>query len=349
MRATEHDSNFPTQVAIPMNEVMIEAQGLTKRYDGVVALNKVSMEVRRGEVLGFLGPNGAGKSTTMKILTCYTAPSEGTAKVNGCDIFENPLGVRSAIGYLPESTALYQDMLVLEYLQFVAEMRGIRGGAQRKRIKKVVEETDLGNVFAQEIGTLSKGYKQRVGLAQALIHEPPILILDEPMSGLDPNQAVEIRDLIKDIGRSRTVILSTHNLSEVQVACDRVLIIAQGGIVANDTPQHLAERSGRPLYRVTLQKQQGLASDRVEKVLGQISGADSVRLVASDETDALQFEVAPSAAQDLRADIFAAAVANDYTLLGLQREGGSLEQVFRQLTANSKTNTPAPSSDSAAA
>ena len=220
-----------------MSDVMIEARDLTKRYDGVLALDHVSMSVRKGEVLGFLGPNGAGKSTTMKILTCFTAPSEGTAKLNGFDILDQSLEVRASIGYLPESTALYPDMLVLEYLEFIAEMRGVVATERRKQLKVVVEETGLGDVLGKDIRALSKGYRQRVGLAQALVHRPPILILDEPMSGLDPNQAVEIRDLIKDIGRKRTVILSTHNLAEVQVACDRVRLDL-GGWEAEDIFAH---------------------------------------------------------------------------------------------------------------
>jgi ABC-2 type transport system ATP-binding protein len=224
------------RIEAPMSEVMIEARELTKRYDGVLALDKVSMKVHRGEVLGFLGPNGAGKSTTMRILTCFTAATEGSASVNGKDVLDDPLAVRASIGYLPESNPLYHDMLVLEYLQFVGEVRGLEKAEAHKRLKEVVEETGLGDVFAKSIRTLSKGYRQRVGLAQALMHKPPILILDEPMSGLDPNQAVEIRDLIKDVGRERTVILSTHNLAEVQVACSRVLIISKGKLVADDTP-----------------------------------------------------------------------------------------------------------------
>lgn len=315
-----------------MSEVMIEAHGLTKRYEDFVALDGVDMSVRRGEVLGFLGPNGAGKSTTMKILTCYTAPSAGTAKVHGYDIFDNSLEVRQSIGYLPESTALYSDMLVLEYLQFMAEMRGIRGKQRTDRVRKVIEETHLEQVFAKEIRTLSKGYKQRVGLAQALIHEPPILILDEPMSGLDPNQAVEIRDLIKDIGRSRTVILSTHNLAEVQVACDRVLIIAKGRIVADDTPQGLLARSGKPRFLVALQQNDDTTAQACAEALGQLPAVDSVRLVDAAQPGEWHYEVLPETDEDLRAPLFQAAVTHGYTLLGLRREGHNLEQVFRELT-----------------
>jgi ABC-2 type transport system ATP-binding protein len=315
-----------------MNDVMIEAQGLTKIYEGTTAIENVSMQVRRGEVLGFLGPNGAGKSTTMKILTCFTSPTAGTARVNGCDITGDSLGVRRSLGYLPESTALYTDMLVLDYLEFAAEMRGITGEAVRKRLKAVVEETGLGDVIAKQIRALSKGYKQRVGLAQSLIHEPPILILDEPMSGLDPNQAVEIRDLIKDIGRSRTVILSTHNLAEVQVACNRVLIISKGRIVADDTPEGLRDRAGKSRCVITVLKQpEDNFAKLCEATLKSLPGVERARLI-EDEDGELSFEVLPRGNDDLRPLLFKAAVDRGYTLLGLVREGQNLEQVFRELT-----------------
>ena len=320
-----------------MTDVMLEAHDLVKRYDGVLALDKVSMEVRKGEVLGFLGPNGAGKSTTMKILTCFTAPSEGTAKVHGFDILTDALGVRKSIGYLPESTALYHDMLVVEYLEFAAEMRGIKGADVRKRLKAVVEETGLGDVITKEIRALSKGYRQRVGLAQALIHEPPILILDEPMSGLDPNQAVEIRDLIKDIGRLRTVVLSTHNLAEVQVACNRVLIISKGRIVADDTPAGLQDRAGksRCVFSVLKTGDAGFAN-QVESAIASVGSAERVRKLISDEGE-LSFEVFPKGNEDLRPVLFKLAVDKGYTLVGLRREGQNLEQVFRELTTTPTT------------
>ncbi len=320
-----------------MTDVMLEAHNLVKRYDGVLALDHVSMEVRRGEVLGFLGPNGAGKSTTMKILTCFTSPSEGTAKVHGFDILSDSLGVRRSIGYLPESTALYHDMLVLEYLEFAAEMRGISGSDVRKRVKLVVEETGLGDVITKEIRALSKGYRQRVGLAQALIHEPPILILDEPMSGLDPNQAVEIRDLIKDIGRERTVVLSTHNLAEVQVACNRVLIISKGRIVADDTPAGLQDRAGKSRCVVSVLKS-GDASfaNQVEATFSSVPAAERVRRLPGEEGE-LSFEVFPKGNEDLRPLLFKAVVDKGYTLVGLRREGQNLEQVFRELTTGAPT------------
>ena len=313
-----------------MNEAMIEARELTKRYDDVLALDKVSMTVRRGEVLGFLGPNGAGKSTTMKILTCFTAPTEGGASVNGHDIQGDSIAARACIGYLPENNPLYPDMVVLDYLQFVAEVRGIDKAEAKKRIKVVVEETGLGSVFPKQIRTLSKGFRQRVGLAQALLHEPPLLILDEPMSGLDPNQAVEIRDLIKDVGRERTVILSTHNLAEVQVACSRVLIISKGKIVADDTPDGLRDRAGKNRFVVSVLDSNG-AADKGEATLRALGGVDRVRRLESEGGEQ-RFEVLPKGTDDLRPALFRAAVDSGLTLVGLAREGQNLEQVFRELT-----------------
>jgi ABC-2 type transport system ATP-binding protein len=237
-----------------MSDVMIEAKSLTKRYGDVTALQKVSFEVKKGEVLGFLGPNGAGKTTTMKILTCFIAPTTGTAKVNGCDVFEDPIGVRSSLGYLAESNPLYTEMLVLEFLQWIAKMRGLEGDKRTKRLKKVVEETGIGDVIGKEIRALSKGYRQRVGLASTLLHEPPILILDEPMSGLDPNQTVEIRELIREIGRERTVIFSTHSMAEAEKTCDRLMIITKGQIVADDTAEGLRRSAGNKKYFATFSK-----------------------------------------------------------------------------------------------
>lgn len=324
-----------------MTDLMIEARDLRKRYGPVEALTDVSFDVRKGEVLGFLGPNGAGKSTTMKILTCFIAPTEGTAKVNGADIFDDPVGVRSAIGYLPESTPLYTEMLVLEYLEFVAKMRGYKGEEAYRRIRRAVEQTSLGDVIAKEIRALSKGYRQRVGLAQALVHEPPILILDEPMSGLDPNQAAEIRDLIKEIGRERTVILSTHNLSEVHVTCNRVLIVANGRIVADDTPEQLEARAGKPRFLATFQCSESSQRSTIQAALSKIDGTDEVRSLDSDEGEAT-FDLLPKGDDDLRAAIFQAAVSSELVLLGLERRGENLESIFRGLTLG---NGEGPSSE----
>lgn len=315
-----------------MSDVMIEARELSKQYPGaarpVTAVDKVSFEIRRGEVTGFLGPNGAGKTTTMKILTCFIAPTAGTARVNGADVWEDPTAVRTAIGYLPESTPLYTEMMVYEYLQWAARMRGLKGERASHRLKIAVEQTGLGDVIAKEIRALSKGYRQRVGLAQALMHEPPILILDEPLSGLDPNQAVEIRDLIKAIGKERTVILSTHNLAEVQATCNRVLIIANGRIVADDTPAGLSERTGRRRYVTSVLNGDG---GKVREVLGRIPGVDRVKPLTG-AGDELRFELVPTKDQDLRPEIFRAAVDGGFVLVELRSEGQNLENIFRDLT-----------------
>jgi len=322
-----------------MSNAMIEARDLSKSYGPVDALKDVSFEVSRGEVLGFLGPNGAGKTTTMKILTCFIAPSGGSASVNGADVFDDPMGVRRSIGYLPESTPLYTEMLVLEYLEFVAKMRGYTGSEARKRIKKAAEQTSLGDVIAKEIRQLSKGYRQRVGLAQALVHEPPVLILDEPMSGLDPNQAAEIRELIKEIGRERTVILSTHDLGEVQVTCDRVLIISKGQLVADDSPEELRERSGKASYRVTVADDEKGDDKRIRDLLGKVKGVDRVRPRTADAKGELIFAITPTGSQDLRRELFRAAVDGDFVLLGLEKKAEGLDAVFRDLTTG-ESGTP---------
>jgi ABC-2 type transport system ATP-binding protein len=267
----------------------------------------------------------------MKILTCFIAPSDGTARVAGADIFEDPIAVREAIGYLPESTPLYTEMLVLEYLEFAGKMRSLGGDALRGRIRKVVEETSLGEVVGKSIGELSKGFRQRVGLAQALIHEPPVLILDEPMSGLDPNQASEIRELIREIGRERTIILSTHNLAEVQVTCGRVLIISNGRIVADDTPEELAARAGKPRFIATLKRNGHSASD-IRNAFSAIENAQTVKERDGMGPNELVVEVVAKGQQDLRAEIFHAAVSANLVLLGLEQRGENLEDVFRQLT-----------------
>jgi ABC-2 type transport system ATP-binding protein len=259
--------------------------------------------------------------------------------VAGADIFEDPIAVREAIGYLPESTPLYTEMLVFEYLEFVGKMRGLRGAGLDARLRRVVEETSVGDVIGKAIGELSKGYRQRVGLAQALIHEPPVLILDEPMSGLDPNQASEIRELIREIGRERTIILSTHNLAEVRVTCGRVLIISQGQIVADDTPDELAARAGKPRFVATLQ-QNGRSADEIREAFSAIGDAQSVKERAGAAPGELLVEVVPAGNQDLRSEIFRAAVASDLVLLGLEQQGENLEDIFRQLTTgNGETSS----------
>ena len=259
--------------------------------------------------------------------------------------------MRASIGYLPESTPLYTEMMVLEYLEFMAQMRGLKGDPARKAIKKVVEATMLGEVIGKEIRTLSKGFRQRVGIAQALVHEPPVLILDEPMSGLDPNQAIGIRDLIREIGKERTVILSTHNLAEVQVTCQRVLIIARGRIVADDTPEALSRQGGRRyVVHVDPASVEAKASLRGSKtaltsVFSGIAGIDTVREASPAADGARVFDLVASASADLRAAIFRAAVDAGLVLVELRSKGENLEQVFRELTTTAAPAAGSTGSD----
>src|SRR5262245_20842902 len=234
---------------------MIEASSLSKRYGAFRALDNVSFEVHRGEVVGFLGPNGAGKSTTMRILTCFISASGGTARVHGHDVFDEPLEVRKKIGYLPQRASLYGEMSVWEYLKFVADMRGLDQGVFKKRMRDIVEVCGIAQVLGKDIRTLSHGYRQRVGLGQALVHNPPILILDEPTSDLDPNEKAEVIRYIKEIGKERTILLSTHNLAEVEAACPRAIIVSKGRVVADGPLEDIRTKSGRVRYIVTVDEQ----------------------------------------------------------------------------------------------
>jgi ABC-2 type transport system ATP-binding protein len=316
---------------------MIQAEGLTKRFGSVRALDKVSFQVRRGEVVGFLGPNGAGKSTTMRILTCFIAPSTGTATVKGHDVFDQPLEVRRSLGYLPQRAPLYQDMSVIDYLRFAADVRGLDASTFNRRLKKVVEVCGLAQTLEKDIATLSHGYRQRVGLGQALIHDPPILILDEPTSDLDPNEKAEVLKYIKEIGKDRTVLLSTHNLAEVEEACARAIIVSKGRVVADGPLDDIRARTGRVRYVVTIDEQHAEAGNKppsaiaVQEALERVDGASAVRELPTDET-AHKFEVSGAQDSDLRAEIFRLVVAKGWTLLELRRESQSLDAVFRDLT-----------------
>ncbi|GMV41335.1 MAG: multidrug ABC transporter ATP-binding protein [Myxococcales bacterium] len=308
---------------------MIKVQDLRKAYGEVEALRGISFEVPEGQVVGFLGPNGAGKTTTMKILTCFMSATSGTVTVDGHDAFENPIEVRRRIGYLPESTPLYGDMVVYDYLNYVAEMRDIPKDQRRAAIARICQECGCDAFVGREIGTLSKGQKQRVGLAQAMIHDPPILILDEPTSGLDPNQIVEIRSLIKEIGRKRTIILSTHNLPEVMQTCDRLLIIHQGRIVADGTAADLEAREAtNPRVLAQLGGVDGAA---VAATVGALPGVRSVRERGkANGTVHIEVETAPGV--DVRPDIYRAAVDNRWVIYDLHRDVLDLEGIFRRLT-----------------
>ena len=327
-----------------MSEVMIQVENLTKDYGTVRAVDRVSFNVRKGEVLGFLGPNGAGKSTTMKILTCFLAPTGGTARVAGLDVFDQSLEVRKRIGYLPEDTPLYRDMTVKEYLEFIADVRGMSRSDREGRIKEIGGRCGLGDHAGKLISELSKGYRQRVGLAQAMIHDPDILVLDEPTSGLDPNQIVEIRELIKEVGREKTVILSTHILPEVQATCSRMIIISKGKVVADGTPDELRARERGGRYRVVVAAN-GATSDAIRSKLAGITGVSHCQTVTGED-GAHSFAVDGATSEDLRRSLFRAAVDNRWTLLELVRESASLEDVFRSLTTT--TTTPNGASRGAA-
>jgi gliding motility-associated transport system ATP-binding protein len=318
-------------------DVMIQANGLTKRFGVVRALDKVNFEVKRGEVVGFLGPNGAGKSTTMRILTCFISPTAGSATVNSNDVFDNPLEVRRSIGYLPQRAPLYTDMTVWEYLKFAAEIRGLDESTFKKRLKKVVEVCGLAQSLGKDISTLSHGYRQRVGLGQALIHDPPILILDEPTSDLDPNEKAEVLRYIKEIGKDRTILLSTHNLAEVEEACARAIIVSKGRVVADGPLDQIRSTTGRVRYVVTIDEKRAEASNKppsaaqAQEALERLNGIKTVRELPTDE-NAHKFELAGAQDSDLRAEIFRLMVAKGWTLLELRRDAQSLDVVFRDLT-----------------
>jgi ABC-2 type transport system ATP-binding protein len=319
----------------------ITVRNLTRTYGDQKAVDDISFDVRTGEILGFLGPNGAGKTTTMKIITCYLPPTAGTVTVDGMDISDASLEVRRKIGYLPEMNPLYQDMNVLEYLDYSARLHGLQGAAVGRRTAAMVELCGLPEVRHKDIGELSKGYRQRVGLAQAMIHEPEVLILDEPTSGLDPNQIVEIRNLIKDLGRAKTVILSTHILSEVQATCDRVLIINEGKIVADGTPAQLREEfRGAETVNVELRT----AADPVGAVLPRLRALPGVAgaEILTAGGDAVRLSLAAEKGADVRPGVFRLAVAEGWVLLELSRTGTSLEEVFHKLTTTEDAGARTP-------
>jgi ABC-2 type transport system ATP-binding protein len=303
---------------------MIKVSGLTKDYGTRRAINNVSFDAQQGEIVGFLGPNGAGKTTTMRILTGYMPPSDGDAIVAGYDVVEESLEVRRRVGYLPETVPLYNDMVVFDYLKFMGDLRHIPNVDDR--VNEALEMVGLLDRAEGYIGNLSKGMRQRVGLAQALLHRPEVLILDEPTIGLDPNQVVEVRALIREIGKERTVLLSTHLLYEAQNLCDRVLIINKGKIVAEDTTENLQARllgAERVIVRVRGE------SDELADTIKQVKG---VRKVETHEDGAVEFEFA--AGKDLRPEVAKRVIKDGYDLLELRPLGMSLEEIFLELTGN---------------
>jgi len=308
---------------------MISVQNVTKRYGSVVAVDDISFEVSAGEVLGFLGPNGAGKTTTMKILTCFIVANSGTVTVAGHDVLERSLEVRRRVGYLPESVPLYSDMRVIDYLRFIARAREVAAKERTPAIGRVVSECGLGPMLGAGIGELSKGYRQRLGLAQAMIHDPDILILDEATSGLDPSQIVEIRSLIREIGREKTVIFSTHVLQEVSAVCSRVLIINEGRLVADDAPEALRERASSEQTSVAHIKGPLVA---VGQALGAVPGVHSHQVLGADESGYHRFRVESDLGVEIGRRIFELVRNNGWTLSELRTERATLEDVFLTLT-----------------
>jgi ABC-2 type transport system ATP-binding protein len=303
---------------------LIEVKGVSKSFGRVQAVDNVSFEVRKGEILGFLGPNGAGKTTTMRILTCFIPPTEGTASVAGFDIFQSPLDVKRRIGYLPETPPLYPEMKVFDYLQFVARIKGLSGSRVDGRVETVIDRCEIAEVREQLIDQLSKGYRQRVGLAQALVHDPDVLVLDEPTAGLDPKQIIQTRELIKSLAGDHTIILSTHILPEVSMTCERVVIINGGRVVAEGTPQSLTARfQGTEVLTLTVEG----GEEPVRQAISGISGVTRVQAKPVDD-EVRTYEVETAAGRDVRADIAREIVEQGFRLLELRQTSMNLEDVY---------------------
>lgn len=323
-----------------MAQPAIQVKNLSKSYGLTPALRDVSFEVRRGEIVGFLGPNGAGKTTTMRILVGYLPPTSGTATVDGYDVLKDSLQVRRRIGYLPENISLYNDMTVESFLEFMATVRGVARKRIRERVRAVMAQTRLEHMARVLIGKLSRGYRQRVGLAQALVHDPPILILDEPTVGLDPRQIIETRQLIKSLAGDHTVILSSHILPEVSMTCQRVLVIHQGQIVAEDAPENLAVRlRGSERIRVEVRG----PADQVRRALEAIPGVLAV--VPEGRDGVASFAVDCAVGTDLREQIAEAVVRGGWGLRELRPVGMSLEEIFLKLTTEEPDGSSGDSGD----
>jgi ABC-2 type transport system ATP-binding protein len=329
---------------------LIEVQHLTKRYGRVTAVDDLTFKVERGEILGFLGPNGAGKTTTMRILTCFLPPSEGSANVAGFDVLEQPMEVKKRIGYLPETPPLYPEMEVSEYLTFVGKLKGMSGPSLATRVGEVCERCAVADVRNKLISKLSKGYRQRVGLAQAIIHNPDVLILDEPTAGLDPKQIIETRDLIHGLAGDHTIILSTHILPEVEQTCQQVLIINKGKLVATDSVENLQHRA-RSSESVVLEiegRDGALDANTIQQRLEMVSGVGRVLFKESRGNRSI-FEVDSLKDRFIRGDLARAVVEAGWNLNELRASAMSLEEVFLQLTGADKVEPAAPAVDEAAA
>ena len=308
---------------------MIQVENLTKYYSDLCAVNQISLEVKKGEIIGLLGPNGAGKTTTLRMLTGFLRPSAGKVNIMDYNIEEHPLEIKKILGYLPESAPLYHEMLVYDYLNYVADIRNIEKGRKQDRIRELAGLCGINEVMHKPVNELSKGYKQRVGLAHAMMNDPEILVLDEPTSGLDPNQIVEIRQIIKQIGKEKTIILSTHILSEAEATCDRIVIINRGKIVADDSTENLKASAGdKKQIHLSLQNADFKS---VDKLLSDLEGITGVTRMAESESQ-LDVRIDCRAADDQRAAIYQEIKQTDWILLNFNQKTEDLETIFRELT-----------------
>lgn len=308
---------------------MIQVESLTKYYNDLCAVDQISFDISKGEIMGLLGPNGAGKTTTLQILTGFLRPTSGQIKVQDYSIDEDSLQIKKLLGYLPESAPLYHDMLVYDYLDYVANIRRLDSSKKISRIRQLADLCGISEVMHKTINELSKGFKQRVGLAHAMMDDPEILVLDEPTSGLDPNQIIEIRDIIKQIGQEKTVILSTHILSEAEATCDRIVIINKGKIVANDTTNTLKQSAGgNNLINISLQDAE---FESVKQQLASINKISDI-IKVSDDDGILNLQLTCASSADIRGDIYKKIIKTDWTLLEMHQETHTLENIFRELT-----------------
>jgi len=298
----------------------IRVEKVSKRYGNQLALDNISLSINKGEIVGLLGPNGAGKSTLMKIISCFIPPSDGAVSVNGWDVLENPMEVRKLVGYLPENNPLYLDMYVREYLQFIAGIHHL-GSNSQARIETLIDSTGLKTEIHKKIGALSKGYRQRVGIAQALMHDPEVLILDEPTSGLDPNQLVDIRSMIRSLGKDKIVILSTHIMQEVEAVCDRVVIMNNGVVVADDRTENITQKRESNVVVVDFDQKVSLT------LLNKMTGLHQARQIKDN-----QWILNPKKDVDLRQELMQWAVSNKIGIQSMRQEALSMEEAFQQLT-----------------
>ncbi len=325
---------------------MIEVKNLTKVYGNHTAVDHVSFTIDSGKIYGFLGPNGAGKTTTMNIITGCLAATDGTVTVDGHDIFEEPIQAKKCIGYLPEMPPLYQDMPVIDYLRFVAEAKGVAGKQIAAEVARVMKKTDVTAMKLRLIKNLSKGYRQRVGLAQAILGDPKVIILDEPTVGLDPQQLIEIRDLIRELGKNRTVMLSSHIMQEISAVCDMLIIISNGKLVAEDTPDNLETRAE---HEAIMKIVTNTSKTQAKEIVCKLGDAVEVRKVTTTRDDETEIEIGLPTNEDVREKLFYAFAEAKCPILSMVREKQSLEDVFLALTRTGAAETPAPEAQSAKA